>query len=239
MVIFLVLCLCVGACACRSSGGQPSGRQEPETRRPTEAVGTTEPAPPSVTQPIATDREFRQTVKRECFYIFREPRHDAAIAQVLPKGVYTIVEETDDAAGHHWGRLKSGAGWICITELAEDRAPVQIDEATEAFLNSGTYTGRGNPSGEYLIAVRVYGAERLTDIAVYDVDINTDKAAGAAIIRQETLEKGSYLVLWLEFPSDFSTYEIHFTNEAGTSYKYQLGENLSGEGERLSTWLVK
>lgn len=33
---------------------------------------------------------------------------------IKDKGVYTIVEEANGSGANKWGRLKSGAGWICL-----------------------------------------------------------------------------------------------------------------------------
>ena len=33
---------------------------------------------------------------------------------VCPKGVFTVVEESDGKGATKWGKLKSGAGWISL-----------------------------------------------------------------------------------------------------------------------------
>ena len=45
-----------------------------------------------------------------------------AVGQIKDKGTYTIVETENN-----WGKLKSGAGWICLdyTERADAKAPVK------------------------------------------------------------------------------------------------------------------
>lgn len=40
------------------------------------------------------------------------PGTNYEIAQTIPQGVYTIVEERDGPGAQKWGKLKSGAGWI-------------------------------------------------------------------------------------------------------------------------------
>ena len=37
---------------------------------------------------------------------------------IKDKGVYTIVDEKT-VSGQIWGKLKSGAGWICLTGFAK------------------------------------------------------------------------------------------------------------------------
>ena len=36
----------------------------------------------------------------------------------IPSGTYTIVEEATDEAGKLWGKLKSGVGWICVSDIS-------------------------------------------------------------------------------------------------------------------------
>ncbi len=45
--------------------------------------------------------------------ICEKPNH-GYLRDVGADGVYTIVEEAYDEAGNLWGRLKSGAGWVCV-----------------------------------------------------------------------------------------------------------------------------
>ena len=238
VLLVLLLTACSGA-KVDASESVPNTEPTIQTTEPptTEPPATQPPTEPTLAEP--TDCKFRQKVKHSKLYIYKEPQHDAKIARVLPKGVYTIVKETYDASGNHWGKLKSGAGWICLTDIQENRIPVEIEQAKKSFLNEGEYTKHGKVSGKYTIAVRVHATQTLTDIAVYKVDHLTDKKTGSALVQKDALEKDANMVMWLEFPGDFDTYEIRFTGEAGTRYKYQIGENLSGEGELLSFWLVK
>ena len=233
-LVGLILMMLLSACQAQENVATPETEPTTTTVPPTTEPPTTQPP----TEPPITDCKFRQKVKNSLFYIFKEPTHDAKIARVLPKGVYTIVKETYDAKGNHWGKLKSGAGWICLTEIQENRMPVEIDDAKKSFLNEGQDTKHGKAS-QYTIAVRVHAMETLTDIVVYKVDPDTEKKTGSPLVKKEMLEKDGYMVMWLEFPMDFDTYEIQCVNEAGTKYKYRITDNLSGEGPRLSVWLIK
>lgn len=46
--------------------------------------------------------------------IRKGPGTNYAVAQVCPKGVYTIVQESQGTGASAWGKLKSGAGWISL-----------------------------------------------------------------------------------------------------------------------------
>ena len=47
-------------------------------------------------------------------HIHRDPGTKCANMKYIPKGVYTIVEESDGKGATKWGKLKSGAGWISL-----------------------------------------------------------------------------------------------------------------------------
>lgn len=46
--------------------------------------------------------------------IRKGPGTNYARTKYIPKGVYTIVEESDGKGATKWGKLKSGAGWISL-----------------------------------------------------------------------------------------------------------------------------
>ena len=53
--------------------------------------------------------------------IFAGPSYFTDYAGVVGEaGTYTIVEETVDEFGAPWGRLKSGAGWVCLNDVRAD-----------------------------------------------------------------------------------------------------------------------
>jgi len=70
------------------------------------------------------------------------PGSNYAVAQTLDKaGVFTIADEEWDKSGNLWGKLKSGAGWVLLTEaISYTRA-----------LPAGTAVRTG-PGREYSIA---------------------------------------------------------------------------------------
>lgn len=67
---------------------------------------TTKPA--DTTKPAATP--FKVKVTADDLRIRKEPNLQGEIAGYTGKGVFTITEEKNG-----WGKLKSGAGWICLT----------------------------------------------------------------------------------------------------------------------------
>lgn len=67
---------------------------------------TTKPA--DTTKPAATP--FKVKVTADDLRIRKEPNLQSEIAGYTGKGIFTITEERNG-----WGKLKSGAGWICLT----------------------------------------------------------------------------------------------------------------------------
>ena len=193
---------------------------------PTTAAPTTEPpttAPPATEPPSPKNL---QQVKWVGTYIFGEPSYDGQVVQPLPVGTYTIVSERKDAEGNLWGKLKSGLGWIDLTAVRKFNAPVAVAEASKALLNSGRYTEHVDATGEYAIPVAIQACEKLTDISIYrcafgDVEmVPSEKVTGYA-----QMNRGDVLVLWVEFPGDFSAFEISFRDSHGNTCRYQFAGN--------------
>lgn len=64
--------------------------------------------PATATKPAATP--FKVKVSADDLRIRKTPSLKGEIAGYTGKGIFTITEEKGD-----WGKLKSGAGWICLT----------------------------------------------------------------------------------------------------------------------------
>lgn len=63
---------------------------------------------PAESKPAAT--QFKVKVSADDLRIRKSPSLEGEITGYTGKGVFTITEEKDG-----WGKLKSGAGWICLT----------------------------------------------------------------------------------------------------------------------------
>ena len=53
--------------------------------------------------------------------IYSRPSYESSYVEDIPTGKYTIVEEQYDQRGNLWGKLKSDAGWICLTGINESK----------------------------------------------------------------------------------------------------------------------
>lgn len=49
--------------------------------------------------------------------IYTEPAYSSSVVRIIEKGTFTIVAEQTDEYGRVWGKLKSGLGWICLSDI--------------------------------------------------------------------------------------------------------------------------
>lgn len=61
-------------------------------------------------------QSFTVDIKKQGLVIRQEPSLSGEVVTNIEPGMYTIVETTQKE-GHSWGRLKSGQGWISLTDL--------------------------------------------------------------------------------------------------------------------------
>lgn len=61
-------------------------------------------------------QSFTVDIKKQGLVIRQEPSLSGEVVTDIEPGTYTIVETTQKE-GHSWGRLKSGQGWISLTDL--------------------------------------------------------------------------------------------------------------------------
>lgn len=61
-------------------------------------------------------QSFNVDIKKQGLVIRQEPSLSGEVVTNIEPGTYTIVETTQKE-GHSWGRLKSGQGWISLTDL--------------------------------------------------------------------------------------------------------------------------
>ena len=142
------------------------------TGAPKNADADPTPAPPASDTPTASAaasspqpvRElYRITVGTENIPIYDGPGYQCTLVdRISTPGVYTIVEETRDAEGNLWGKLKSGIGWIHVAYMNTDVAgvaPIVLDYADEDLIAGGHFYACGNSGarGGVLFVQPLYG----------------------------------------------------------------------------------
>jgi len=243
-LLCLMLTMCLLLCAC---GAAPAGTTAPpETTQPAETtlppettlpIETTVPAettvpvetapPPEITAPPAAAPTVRIEDPDTVIYAGPGFLHDAA-ALVGEAGVYTIVEETADADGNRWGRLKSGAGWICLTQ--PPLAPIYADYAPEDFNPFHTYWSEET---DYITSIGFTPAEKLTDVKFGLLDwFETESWQMAEVLYTiDQLDPDHNFLAQVVFWGDMTTYGISFTDADGAARHYAV--SISGKDGSL------
>lgn len=227
-LICILLALCMVLCACT---GAPAGTTAPdETTVPTlpaETTAPTETAPPETTAPAF--REYTHRIEDPETMIYAGPAFlSGAVALVEEAGVYTIVEEALDADGNTWGRLKSGAGWICLTEPV--LAPIYADYAQESF---NAYHAYWSDETDYITAIGFTPGEKLTDVKFGLLDwFETESWQMSEVLyTMDELDPDRAFLAQVVFWGDMTTYGISFTDADGAVRHFAV--SISGKDGSL------
>lgn len=158
--------------------------------------------------------------------VYSGPGYDYSFVMSIGiPGTYTIVEETMDYEGNLWGKLKSGAGWINLTDVRNKNAcPPML---TVNFANNSEY-GTDDyyfiaDTSEYAVPVLFLASQPLRYLTLYAVRYDEN-----GMIQREVLYCLDYIdsekpvVMVLGFPGDMSTYTISFEDSQGEEIYYNL-----------------
>ena len=220
-----VAALCLLLCAC----GAPVETTAPaETTLPpvTEPVIETT-APVETTAPAA--REYTLRIEDPETMLYAGPAFlSGAVAMVEEAGTYTIVEESLDRDGNTWGRLKSGAGWICLTEPA--LAPIYADYAAESF---NAYHAYWSDETDYITAIGFTPAEKLTNVRFGLLDwFETESWQMAEeLYTMDEIDPDHAFLAQVVFWGDMTTYGISFTDADGAERHFAV--SISGKDGSL------
>lgn len=220
-----VAALCLLLCAC----GAPVETSAPaETTLPpvTEPVIETT-APVETTAPAA--REYTLRIEDPETMIYAGPAFlSGAVAMVEEAGTYTIVEEAQDRDGNTWGRLKSGAGWICLTEPA--LAPIYADYAAESF---NAYHAYWSDETDYITAIGFTPGEKLTNVRFGLLDwFETESWQMAEeLYTMDEIDPDHAFLAQVVFWGDMTTYGISFTDADGETRHFAV--SISGKDGSL------
>lgn len=192
---------------------------EPSTEAPTQ--------PPETAPPAQTDEPglYLVTVTRADQPIYNGPGYDyACVGTIRQAGIYTIMEEAWDASGNLWGRLKSGVGWIDVTDVTrgeQSRVPITADYADEYLLLHGYYYSCVADESEYTVTIAFRAQENLRDVCIYSLILEeSGYGLGRLLGTYPELPTDIPLVAWVSFPGDMSAYCISFMDSTGAVRSY-------------------
>lgn len=188
-----------------------------------ETVAATEPieetTAPAQTEAPKTELPYLQRIPYADQSIFDGPGYDYGfVGTVKESGTYTIVEEARDVEDNLWGKLKSGAGWVDLTDIrSEERKnePLRANYADDQLLKSGNFHRYVGCTAEYALQIAFRANESLTEVRLYSMEFNETMELSEELFQLSRLEPEKPFVADLDFPGDFSTYAILFTDNAG------------------------
>ena len=230
-LLCVALAACLLLCGC---GGEPAQTTAApiETTAPVQTTVPTEPTEP--TEPagsVPPEAEGSYTVRIEDpdTMIYAGPAFVQEVTALVEEaGAYTIVEEAVDADGNTWGRLKSGAGWVCLTQ--PPLAPIYADYAQESF---NAYHAYWSDETDYITSISFTPAERLTDVEFGLLDwFETESWQMAEVLyTMEELDPDHAFLAQVAFWGDMTTYGIRFTDADGEVRHYAV--SISGKDGSL------
>ena len=246
--ILTILCLLLTA-----GGGAPVETTAPaETTLPTEATPPTQTTAPPVDNDMSYQEEELpipenpaetvppvETTEPAGDYVLRIEDPETMIyaapgfvnevtALIDEAGAYTIVEEQTDADGNLWGRLKSGLGWVCLTN--PPLAPIHADYAEESF---NAFHAYWCDETDYITAIGFTPAEKLTDVKFGLLDwFETESWQMAEVLyTMDELDPDHAFLAQVVFWGDMTTYGISFTDADGAERHYAV--SISGRDGSL------
>lgn len=159
--------------------------------------------------------------------VFSGPGYDNSFVQTVElAGTYTIVEECWDYEGNLWGRLKSGVGWVDLTEI-EYRiyagAPISANYADAPLLNSGNYLYFNGGQTAYSVHVAFRAYETLSNVRFYDANLAAESGLELTPLHfVDRMTPETPFVANVDFYGDMSAFAIAFTDGSGNERLYVL-----------------
>ena len=205
---------------------------EPE-KTTTEAAQPDEPAPD---EPAPEDPGYLQRIERPDQSIYAGPGYDYGFVGVVEMAAtYTIVEEMWDDEGNLWGKLKSGAGWVDLTEVQvrnEAKELVSANYADKTLLKSGKYHEFILEESEYLEKLAFRSYENVTDVQFRwllweEEGLQVDKVLHTI----PELKAGEAFVAGVVFYGDMTMFGLSFVDGNGVTHYYSV--SVSGRNGSL------
>ena len=230
----LTLCLCLLLCACtkpvETTPPATTPATSPGVHNPPSTTAPPATIPPEATLPPETTASVETTVPTETFRsytvsiadpekrIYEGPAFCYPVATLVGEaGVYTIVEETLDTDGNLWGKLKSGLGWVCLTE--PPITPVFADYAPDHFVAAHSWHCG---EAEYVTHIGILPNEPITNVVVSRLGITPAYVEEEILWTVESLSADEAAKISVVFWGDMTTYGIRFLAMHGNPRYFAL-----------------
>lgn len=166
--------------------------------------------------------------------IFEGPDYDFSYARMVGEdGVYTIVEEASDARQNVWGRLKSGVGWVCLTQVrSQQDAPLRAGFAETVELDETAHYFAAEES-EYREDIVFEAARPLRDVRLCALEIDGETyREQRTLFSLEELTEAQPLVAGVVFYGDLTAYGLSFWDGETETRRY-FAVGISGRNGAL------
>lgn len=231
-LILVALLLCGCSAQPSQSTGQspyvPVGTPIPAATTESTAGTTTEQTPNATETATSAAQGYLQRVINHDQLIFDAPTYDGnMVATVGQAGTYTIVEEATDSEGNLWGCLKSGLGWIDLTDVRrmEQEPPVlTVAYADHAPLPEDYHSYDGKED-DFNVGILFHAYGKLTNVQLCEGWWDGEWKDAEPVYSLDVLDESKPLLAQLTFPGDLSMYQITFTDASGVSHSLFLGQS--------------
>ena len=226
-LICLFLALGMMLCACAEAPAVPPTSTLPNASAPSTEMTLPPETTAETTVPVFS--EYTLSIDDPETMIYSGPGFLSGVVELVGEtGVYTIIEEQKDADGNTWGSLKSGAGWICLTDPV--LAPIYADYAPEDF---NAYHAYWSDETDYITAIGFTPAERLTNVKFGLLDwFETESWQMAEeLYTMDELDPDHAFLAQVVFWGDMTTYGISFTDADGAQRHFAV--SISGKDGSL------
>lgn len=198
-------------------------------------ISDLEDIPRYVDRTSDTQLPYLQKVTRDDQSILDGPGYDFGFVDtVQTAGTFTIVAEVTDSEGFLWGKLKSGAGWIELTQVRQEQTQKPILTANFAdsrLLDSGNYHHYVADSSQFSVTIAFRAHEALTEVSFFSVLVPGDMSQTQELYHLDRLDPEKPFVAEVSFPGDLSMYGIRVTDSKGVTHTYTV--TISGRNGAL------
>lgn len=161
-------------------------------------------------------------------YVYDQPGYDGAyVGNIGENGVYTIVETALDEGLSVWGRLRSGFGWVNLTDYdAQTARPVTVALMDDELYESGAYIFCHADPSEYSVKIAIRANERITDVRFSSLQLGEEFWETDRVFYESAYMTAEVpLVIEVTFWGDMTTFGFDFTDEEGVQRNYLISQS--------------
>ena len=213
----------------------PDTTENTETPEATIPEATNDPGSTGNSQPATAPTESEEEgyiihIPLADQSIFFGPTYDSYFVGVVGVATnYTIVDEATDPEGNLWGKLKSGRGWVDLTEIRSGKReahPFTVNLADKAIYEDPNTMHCSQSNHEAAIQIAIRPLEKMTNFTFSDYYLNGEEfEIGETYFTAIEMDEDTPLVVDLMFTGDFTMFLITCVDEEGNPHNYRIYES--------------